>query len=101
MRIGTLLWGLAFLAAGAVVLAGLALGASDWSTGPRIGIGMVLLLLGFLLAAGPWIAYAVRRASSKESKGGCPVGTTCACGHFNFKPRAHCRECGTATTYPE
>lgn len=100
MRISTLLWGAAFALAGILVLVGVVPGSSAWASGPRTGIAMVLILLGFLLLAGPWVAYAVRRASSKEGPGGCPVGATCACGHFNFKPRKTCRQCDAPTVYP-
>ena len=100
VRIGTLLWGSAFAILGVVVVAGAFPGSSNWAVGPRIGIAMVLLVLGFLMLAGPWVAYAVNRASAKDGPGGCPVGTTCTCGHFNFKPRKTCRQCGVATVYP-
>jgi hypothetical protein len=96
-----MLWGAAFVAAGACIAASVIPGSESWATGPRIGIASVLLLLGFFMIVGPWIAFAVRRASAKEGGGGnCPVGTTCGCGHFNFKPRAMCKQCGKDMVYP-
>jgi len=100
VKVATLLWGAAFATAGTLVALGSVPGSAAWQTGPRLGIAMVLILLGFFLLAGPWVTYAVRRASSKDTPGGCPVGATCECGHFNFKPRQHCRQCGAATLYP-
>ncbi|HEX2065523.1 MAG TPA: hypothetical protein VHI93_01800 [Candidatus Thermoplasmatota archaeon] len=85
------------LAAGALLLAGRFPGAGA-ALGPRIGMGTFLLMLGALVlavAAMPWVLRKTTRAEDYE--GGCPVGTRCACGHFNLKPRRACRECGTLT----
>src|SRR5689334_10256504 len=100
VRLATVLWGLAFAAAGTLVAAGWAPGAATASLGPRLGIAMVLLLLGFALLLGPVIAAMVRRRSAGQTGGVCPVGASCSCGHFNFKPRAACRQCGKPTEYP-
>ena len=91
-------WGAAFLLAGFAVLARWLPGAAGWATGPRLGLGTFLLVTGLVLLAGSF-AGAIRARTEASGKGGCPVGATCACGHFNFKPRATCRECGTATVY--
>jgi hypothetical protein len=92
-------WGLAFLAAGVVVLGALLPGSEEWSTGPRIGMGMLLVVLGVVFVAGAFAGAIRSRTEANETKGGCPVGATCACGHFNFKPRKACRQCGAATMY--
>jgi hypothetical protein len=94
-----LLWGLALAAAGALVLGGWVPGASSWQPGPRVGMGTLLAVLGFVLLAGSFAAAIRERTERLDSKGGCPVGATCACGHFNFKPRKACRQCGAATVY--
>lgn len=96
-----MLWGAASAAAGTLVAGGWIPGSSAWAAGPRFGIAALLLVVGFLMLAGPWVAYAVRRSSAKDGSGGtCPVGATCGCGHFNFKPRGTCRQCGKDTVYP-
>ncbi|MHB1261781.1 MAG: hypothetical protein ACYC2H_08705 [Thermoplasmatota archaeon] len=92
-------WGLAFLAAGVVILGAWLPGSADWSTGPRIGMGTLLVVLGFVFVSGSFAAAIRRRTEATDSKGGCPVGATCSCGHFNFKPRKACRQCGAATLY--
>lgn len=92
-------WGLAFAAAGLVVLGGWLPGASSWSLGPRVGGGTLLVVLGLVFVAGAFAGAIRARTERLDGKGGCPVGATCACGHFNFKPRRSCRECGLATTY--
>lgn len=93
------LWGLAFAAAGVLVLAGWMPGASSWQLGPRIGMGTLLAVLGLLFLAGSFAAAIRARTERLDSKGGCPVGAACACGHFNFKPRRSCKQCGAATVY--
>lgn len=95
----TLAWGLAFLAAGIVVLAGLVPGSDSWAQGPRIGMGTLLVVAGLVLGIGAFAGSIRSRTERVDSKGGCPVGATCACGHFNFKPRRTCRQCGVATLY--
>jgi len=94
-----LLWGLAFVAAGATVALGGIPGSQAWATGPRIGVATLLIVLGLLsfgFALGPWIA---RRTARPENQGICPVGATCECGQFNFKPKRSCKACGKATLY--
>ena len=93
------LWGLAFAAAGVLVLAGWVPGSSGWATGPRIGMGTLLATLGAVLIGGAFAGAIRARTERLDGKGGCPVGATCACGHFNFKPRRTCRQCGAATQY--
>jgi hypothetical protein len=92
-------WGLAFAAAGAVVLGGWLPGAAAWAPGPRIGMGTLLAVFGLVLLVGAFAGAIRSRTERHDSKGGCPVGATCACGHFNFKPRRTCRQCGAATAY--
>jgi hypothetical protein len=89
------------LAAGALLLAGTLPGATGMALGPRVGMGTFLLMLGLLvlaIAAAPWVLRKTTRP--EDYVGGCPVGTRCACGHFNLKPRRTCRDCGAPTTYP-
>lgn len=87
------------LAAGVLVLSGLVPGSSGWATGPRIGMGTFLLVFGAVLAIGAFAGSIQSRTARVDGKGGCPVGATCPCGHFNFKPRKTCRQCGAATLY--
>jgi hypothetical protein len=94
-----LLWGLAFAAAGLLVLAGWMPGSAAWSLGPRLGVGTLLAALGVLLLTGAFAGAIRARTERHDSKGGCPVGATCPCGHFNFKPRRTCRQCGAPTAY--
>ena len=96
----TLLWGLGFLLAGTLILGGWMPGASSWATGPRIGLGTFLAVAGFVLLAGSFAGAIRDRTARVDGKGTCPVGATCSCGHFNFRPRKSCRQCGAATVYP-
>ena len=95
----TLLWGVAFLAAGILVLSALVPGSASWALGPRVGMGTLLAVSGLVLVLGSFAGSIRARTERVDSKGGCPVGATCPCGHFNFKPRRTCRQCGAATTY--
>lgn len=95
----TLGWSAAFLVAGTVAAAGWFPGADDAALGPRVGFAVALLMLGLVLAVGSFAGALRARTERLDSKGGCPVGAKCACGHFNFKPRATCRQCGAATLY--
>lgn len=95
----TLGWGLAFLALGALALAGWLPGAASWATGPRIGLGTFLAVMGFVLLAGSFAGAIRARTERTDTKGGCPVGATCACGQFNFKPKRACKQCGAATLF--
>lgn len=95
----TLLWGAAFLAAGLLVVSGLVPGSDGWAQGPRVGMGTFLVVAGFVLAIGAFAGRIRDRTAKVDGKGGCPVGATCSCGHFNFKPRRTCRQCGAATLY--
>jgi len=93
-------WGALFATAGAVVAGGWMPGSSSWATGPRIGIATLLIVLGLTVvgfAAAPWVLRKTTRPA--DYQGGCPVGATCACGHFNFKPRKSCKQCGMATAF--
>jgi hypothetical protein len=92
-------WGSAFVLAGAVVFAGWLPGSAGWSLGPRLGMATFLVVMGLVILAGSFAGAIRRRTEAVDSKGGCPVGATCACGHFNFKPRRACRQCGAATLY--
>ncbi len=95
----TLGWSLAFTAAGILAAFGWFPGAADVAQGPRVGLAVLLLTLGIVLAAGSFAGALRARTERLDSKGGCPVGAKCPCGHFNFKPRATCRQCGAATLY--
>lgn len=90
---------MAFAALGALVLAGWMPGAAGWATGPRLGLGTFLVVAGFVFLAGSFAGAIRARTERVDSKGGCPVGATCACGHFNFKPKRVCKQCGAATAY--
>ena len=92
-------WALAFVLAGVVVLGAWLPGSADWSAGPRLGMGTFLLVTGLVVLVGSFAGGIRRRTEAVDAKGGCPVGATCACGHFNFKPRRACRQCGAATLY--
>lgn len=93
-------WALAFAAASLAILGGVLPGSSGWALGPRLGIGLLLASAALLLLVGS-LSSAIRgRTARIEGAGGnCPVGATCACGHFNFKPRKACRQCGAPTSY--
>ena len=81
---------------------GLVPGASGWATAPRVGVATALISLGVLLLAMPAVVWILRRtARPGDYAGACPVGATCPCGHFNFKPRRTCRSCGAATAFSE
>lgn len=88
-----------FLAAGIVVLAAWLPGAERWPLGPRLGMGTLLLVMGLVFIAASFAGAIRNRTEATDTKGGCPVGATCPCGHFNFKPRKACRQCGAATLY--
>jgi uncharacterized membrane protein len=92
---GRIVWGLLFTALGLVVAFGWLPGSAAWATGPRVGLAMGLMTLGFILvtvALAPWF---LRRFTRSEDYGGkCPVGESCShCGAFNMKPRRVCRSC--------
>jgi len=91
----TAVWGLAFVIAGVVVALGFLPGASDWSPGPRAGVAALLLALGATVLGVGLAARLLRR----DETGACPVGATCACGHFNLKPRRTCGACGQPTAF--
>jgi hypothetical protein len=96
----TLAWGLAFATLGVVILAGWVPGASGWAIGPRIGLGTFLAVTGVVFLVGSFAGLIRARTAAVDGKGGgCPVGATCPCGQFNFKPRGTCRQCGAATMY--
>ena len=92
-------WGLAFVVSGVVVLGAWLPGSAGWALGPRIGMGTLLVVLGLVFVAGAFAGAIRSRTEAVDGKGGCPVGATCPCGHFNFKPRKACRQCGAATSY--
>ncbi|MEA3190481.1 MAG: hypothetical protein QOD77_1063 [Thermoplasmata archaeon] len=101
MKLSTLVWGLAWLVAGLAVAFGWVPGADGWAQGPRYGIAALLLVLGVVLIVGANAAWTLRRTAREDGAGGgCPVGATCACGHFNLKPRRACKACGAATSFP-
>lgn len=93
-------WGLAFIVAGLAVAFGWLPGASQWAGGPRAGLATGFLMLGITVLLAGNAAWILRRTTKAEDyRGGCPVGATCKCGHFNFKPRKVCRECGASTAF--
>lgn len=99
MNSRTLAWALAF-AVGALLLAlGWFPGAATAADGPRLGLMAGLAMLALILLVGSFAGTIQSRSERLDSKGGCPVGAKCACGHFNFKPRTTCRQCGAATQY--
>jgi hypothetical protein len=94
-------WGAALGATGLVVAFGMVPGSNAWAAGPRYGISALLLTTAAFLFCIPTFGWIGRRTARVEGNGGanCPVGATCACGHFNFKPRATCRACGQPTAF--
>lgn len=100
MNLRALTWGLAFLLAGIAVGAAWLPGLDSWGFGPRIGAATLLVVFGLILAVGANVRSILRRTTRAEDyRGGCPVGATCKCGHFNFKPRKTCRQCGAGTSF--
>lgn len=95
----TLGWAAAFLLTGVAVASGWFPGAQDAAFAPRVGLAVLLLTLAFVLGVGAFAGLLRSRTERLDGKGGCPVGAKCTCGHFNFKPRATCRQCGAATLY--
>lgn len=95
----TLGWSLAFTAAGTLAAAGWFPGAAAVALGPRVGLAVLLLTMGLVLAVGAFAGALRMRTERLDGKGGCPVGAKCGCGHFNFKPRTTCRQCGAPTLY--
>lgn len=95
----TLAWALAFVVAGTLGALGWFPGANDAALGPRVGLSAALLTFGLVLLVGSFAGAMQARSERLDSKGSCPVGAKCSCGHFNFKPRTTCRQCGVATTY--
>ena len=95
----TIAWAVGFQLAAVIVALGLYPGSDGAAQGPRIGLTVALATLGTILLVGAFTAELQARTARLDGKGGCPVGAKCACGHFNFKPRATCRQCGVPTTY--
>ena len=95
----TLGWSLAFTAAGVLMAGGWFPGVDSVAQGPRVGLAVLLLTMGIVLAVGAFAGALRMRTERLDSKGGCPVGAKCSCGHFNFKPRTTCRQCGATTLY--
>lgn len=95
----TLGWALAFAVAALVLALGWFPGAATAAPGPRIGVTALLAMMALVLLIGSFAGALQARSERLDSKGVCPVGAKCACGHFNFKPRATCRQCGIATHY--
>ncbi len=95
----TLGWALAFAIAALLLAVGWFPGAANAAPGPRIGLTALLAMMAFVLLVGSFAGAIQARSERLDSKGVCPVGAKCVCGHFNFKPRATCRQCGAATHY--
>lgn len=87
-------WGLAFV--GAAVLLGTGTVASGAAQGPRVGMTVMLAVLGVTVFAVGNVEWFLRRtARPGDYRSTCPVGQSCpACGAFNYKPRPDCRSCG-------
>lgn len=96
MTLRATFWGLGLAAAGGLVAAGAVPGSGDWTTGPRVGVGTLLLVLAVMVvgfAYTPWLLRRFTRPADYE--GTCPVGASCTgCDAFNLKPRTVCRVCG-------
>ncbi len=100
MNLRALLWGIALVGIGALLTSGSFRGTEGLEDGPRIGMGVALAVLGLTIFAIGNAAWFLRKtAKAGDYDASCPVGATCACGHFNFKPRRRCRQCGAATSY--
>lgn len=95
----TIAWAVGFHVAAAIVAFGWFPGASEAAAGPRIGLCVALATMGAILFVGAFTAELQARTARLDGKGVCPVGAKCACGHFNFKPRGTCRQCGAATSF--
>jgi hypothetical protein len=86
---------------GILALAGVMPG--DVATGPRIGIGMLMLTIGLLIVAIPTSKAILRKTTRPaDYDGRCPVGEACPkCEAFNYKPRRQCRLCATPVNAPD
>ncbi len=91
-----LLLGTLLFAGGLALAFGWTPGANGMATGPRIGVGLLLAMIGALMLSLRWVRWAIeRRAVPDDYQGRCPVGESCSdCGAFNLKPRISCRSCG-------
>jgi hypothetical protein len=93
-------WGVAFVGVGLLLATASIKGTAELEAGPRVGMGVALVVLGLVVFAIGNVGWLLRRtAKAGDYAPSCPVGATCACGHFNFKPRRACRQCGAATSY--
>jgi hypothetical protein len=96
VRVATFVWATLFVVLGGMLAFGII--GEAWGIGPRVGAATLLITLGGLVWAVPAVTWVAKRSADKGT-GVCPVGATCKCGHFNFKPRATCKNCGAATAY--
>lgn len=96
VRVATFVWGFLFLVAGVLLIGGWFPGADDAGTGPRVGLGLFLSMLGALTIGIPVITWVIRKTTRPEDyEGTCPVGRVCPdCGAFTFYPRPDCKSCG-------
>lgn len=101
MNVGALAWGLAWLAAAAVVGLGALPGSDGWGMGPRVGLTVLLGMLGATVALAGNAAWFLGKTTRPEDyEGGCPVGARCACGVFNMSTRKTCKGCKAALVAP-
>ncbi len=100
VNVKALAWGVAFAILGILVAIGNLPGLGNWGSGPRIGAATALIVFGLTILLVANALWFLRRTTKPEDyRGGCPVGATCGCGHFNFKPRRTCKQCGLATSF--
>lgn len=92
----SLLWGIAFLAAAALL-------GMRADTAPRIGMAAFLGMFGITLILMANAEWFLRKTTRPEDyQGTCPVGQSCtACGAFNYKPRKTCRSCSSPVNASE
>lgn len=102
------LLGLGLAAAGAWFAsrgwAGLGAGAPDAAAVSSLAAGVLLLLLGVLMAAVPLLVPVLHRlygdAAFTTRASTCPVVLKCQrCGEFNFRGRAACKGCAATLVW--
>ncbi len=102
VNLRTITWGVALATAGIYLLAA-GPGTPSMASGPRIGLGMFLAMIGGLMLIIPvsrWFIF--RRAVPADYEGRCPIGESCGdCGAFNYKPRQLCRSCSHPVNRPD
>ena len=90
----SLVWGALFLIAGVAVF------MAPGTTGPRIGMGTFLVVMGVVVMLSGNAAWFLRRSTTpSDYEGACPVGKRCPCGNFVWKPKSSCKTCGEPVTW--